>query len=208
MIKQAVILCAGKGTRLGIVTSHKAKPLVEVADKPFITYLIDDLVEVGVKDIVLLVGYLKDQFNFLREIYPEVRLVESNISVNKGVLGIPNLDYKFLVANGDCYPIFKESESFADFLDGTRRPSLGVKEVGTESIRELKDCGLAVVDRDSVEMGLLNCGRFSSMIGLLKSFVLEGNLHIGDPEGLEGAETWLSGNTSTVSSQSHILVTS
>ena len=64
------------------------------------------------------------------------------------------------------------------------------------------------MDRDSVEMGLLNCGKFSSMIGLLEPFILEGNLHIGDPEGLEGAETWLSGNTSTVFSQSHILVTS
>ena len=204
MIKQAVILCAGKGTRLGVITSHKAKPLVEVAGKPFITWMIEDLVSAGVQDIILLVGYLKDQFNFLREVYPEVRLVESNIVVNKGVLGISKLEYKFLVANGDCYPLFREGESFSDFLDGTRRPSIGVKERNSE----LKDCGLAVVDKDSVEMGLLNCERFSSMIGLLKPFVLEGNLHIGDPEGLEGAETWLSGNTSTVSSQSHILVTS
>ena len=208
MIKQAVILCAGKGTRLGSITTHKAKPLVEVAGKPFICWMLDDLVSVGIKDVVLLVGYMKDQFNFLREIYPEVRLVESDIVVNKGVLGIYSLDYKFLVANGDCYPIFKESEGFSNFLDGNRRPSLGVKEVGPGAIKELKDCGLAVVDRDSVEMGLLNWGRFSSMIGLLQPFILEGNLHIGDPEGLEGAETWLSGNTSTVSSQSHILVTS
>ena len=81
MIKQAVILCAGKGTRLGIVTSHKAKPLVEVANKPFICWILDDLVNAEVKDIVLLVGYMKEQFNFLREIYPEVRLVESDIVV-------------------------------------------------------------------------------------------------------------------------------
>jgi len=204
MIKQAVILCAGKGTRLGAITSHKAKPLVEVAEQPFVCWLIDDLVAAGVEDIILLVGYLKDQFNFLEESYAEVRLVESNIEVNKGVLGISGLKFKFLVANGDCYPLFREGESFSDFLDGTRRPSLGVKEKGSE----IKDCGLAVVDKDSVEMGFLNCGKFSSMRGILKPFMLEGNLHIGDPEGLEGAETWLSGNTSTVSSQSHILVTS
>ena len=69
MIEQAVLLCAGKGTRLGPITSHTPKPLVQVGGKPFVCWFIEDLVDVGVKDIILLTGYLSDRFNFLRELY-------------------------------------------------------------------------------------------------------------------------------------------
>ena len=204
MIDQAVILCAGLGTRLGELTKSQAKPMLEVAEKPFVSYLIDDLIEVGVKDIVLLVGYLEHKFEPLKEKYPEIRLVQSDKIVNTGVLGIKKLKYKFLVANGDCYPIFKESYGLQDLLSGIERPTICVKEKNGS----IGDCGLATVDKDSVEMGLVNCGNFASMIGLLQNYFIQDNLHIGDPDGLKGAETWLSGNTSTVSSQSPMLMTS
>ena len=192
MITQAVLLCAGKGTRL----ANQAKPLVDAAGKPFITWFIDDLISVGVKDIVLLTGHLGGQFEVLRRDYHEVRLVTSNVMVNKGVLGIPGLASKFLVANGDCYPVFKDSSTLEDLLINSRKSSVCVKEKGTG----IWDCGLAVVDKVSVEMGLINCGKFSSMMDILGHFYLDTNLHINDPEGLEGARTWLSGKTSTVSS--------
>jgi len=205
MIEQAVLLCAGKGIRLGDITKSKAKPLVEVADYPFICWFLDDLVHAGIKDIVLLVGYLKNQFNFLTESYPEVRLVESNKVVNRGVLGIRNLESRFLIGNGDCYPIFREELNLKNLLESHRRLSLCVKERLDGTIW---DSGLATVDKPSVEMGLLDCGNFSSMRGILADFFLEGNLHINDLEGLEGAETWLSGKTFTVTFPQHSLMNS
>lgn len=198
MIDQAVLLCAGKGTRLGNITSNTPKPLVPVMERPFLFWLLDDLVEAGVKDIILLVGYLGPQFKYITELYPRVRLVESNVVVNKGVLGIRGLNSRFLVANGDCYPIFYREEPLEALLEDSRRPSLGVKETSEGSV---KDCGLAIVDKDVVSMGLLNCGNFSSMRGILGDFYLEGNLHINDLDGLKGAETWLSGKTSIVTSR-------
>jgi NDP-sugar pyrophosphorylase family protein len=205
VIEQAVVLCAGRGTRLGDITKLQAKPLTEVAGKPFICWFLDDLVSAGIKDIVLLVGYLKNQFNYLTELYPEVRLVESNIVVNKGVLGIKNLDSRFLLSNGDCYPIFRKSLNLENLLESTRRLSLCVKEKVDISIG---DAGLATVDRASVEMGLLDCSKFSSMRGILADFFIEGNLHINDLDGLKGAETWLSGKISTVTSLQHSLMSS
>ena len=205
MINQAVLLCAGKGTRLGEISANRAKPLVEVAGKPFITWLIDDLLEVGLSDIVLIVGHMRNQFDSLSRKYNEFRLVQSNIIVNRGVLGIPGLKDKFLLANGDCYPIFKNTGDLEDFLVASRRSLVGVKE---KSDGDIGDCGLGILDKVSVEMSLVNCGKFSSMLDILGHYYLEGNLHINDPEGLEGAQGWLSGKTSTVISQQHSLTSS
>ena len=205
MIEQAVLLCAGKGTRLGPITSHTPKPLVQVGGKPFVCWFIEDLVDVGVKDIILLTGYLSDRFNFLRELYPEVRLVKSDVIVNTGVMGIRDLKYKFLLGNGDCYPIFNKSNTLESLLEVTRNPSVCVKVKNDPSIDKgtpfISDCGLATIDKEAVSMGLINCGSFTSMRGLLQDYTIVSNLHINDSDGLEVAERWLSGKTSIVSSQ-------
>ena len=66
-INQAVILCGGKGTRLGKLTKNLPKPMIKVADKPFLEHLIIQLKKNGVKNILLLIGYkgevIKNYFN-------------------------------------------------------------------------------------------------------------------------------------------------
>ena len=57
MIKTAVILCGGYGTRLYPLTKNKPKPMVKVNKKPFITYLINQCKENGINKIILLCGY-------------------------------------------------------------------------------------------------------------------------------------------------------
>lgn len=58
----AVILAGGRGTRLQAVISDRPKPLAPVAGRPFLAYLLDQVVDVGVGRIVLSTGYLAEQF--------------------------------------------------------------------------------------------------------------------------------------------------
>ncbi|WIV66058.1 UTP--glucose-1-phosphate uridylyltransferase AglF [Natrialbaceae archaeon AArc-T1-2] len=58
---QAVVLAAGKGTRLRPLTEDKPKVLVEVNDKPLIEDVFDNLLEIGVDELIVVVGYMKEK---------------------------------------------------------------------------------------------------------------------------------------------------
>lgn len=57
---QAVILAGGRGTRLGDMTLEIPKPMLMVGDKPLLHHQVELLGKCGVKDIIILVNYLKD----------------------------------------------------------------------------------------------------------------------------------------------------
>lgn len=57
---KAVILAAGEGQRMRPLTLETPKPLLEVADKPLLEHIIDALPQ-EIDEIILVVGYLKDQ---------------------------------------------------------------------------------------------------------------------------------------------------
>jgi len=57
----AVILAAGKGTRMRPLTDRRPKPLVPVAGRPIIEHIVGGLATAGVRDICLVVGYLGAQ---------------------------------------------------------------------------------------------------------------------------------------------------
>ena len=57
MIREAIILAGGKGTRLQEVVSDVPKPMAPVNGKPFLSYLIVYLTGEGVDHIILSVGY-------------------------------------------------------------------------------------------------------------------------------------------------------
>ena len=58
---QAVVLAAGRGTRLRPLTEDKPKALVEVDGKPLLEDVFDGLLEIGVTELIVVVGYLKEK---------------------------------------------------------------------------------------------------------------------------------------------------
>lgn len=57
---EAIILAGGFGTRLAKVVKDVPKPMAPVAGRPFLQFVIDDLIEQGVDRIILAVCYKKD----------------------------------------------------------------------------------------------------------------------------------------------------
>ena len=59
--RQVVILAGGLGTRLRPITEKVPKPMVPVANKPFLFWQLNDLRRQGYYDVLLLVSYLGEQ---------------------------------------------------------------------------------------------------------------------------------------------------
>ncbi|MDS0300446.1 sugar nucleotidyltransferase [Halogeometricum sp. S1BR25-6] len=58
---KAVVLAAGKGTRLRPLTDDKPKALVEVDGRPILQHCLDSLCELDAEEFVLVVGHQKEQ---------------------------------------------------------------------------------------------------------------------------------------------------
>jgi UTP--glucose-1-phosphate uridylyltransferase len=58
-IRKAVIPAAGFGTRFLPQTKAMPKEMLPVVDKPIIQYVVEELVEAGIKDIIIVTGYHK-----------------------------------------------------------------------------------------------------------------------------------------------------
>ncbi len=76
-VKRAIIMAAGKGTRLAPVTLTTPKPLVKVNGKRMIDTVIQGLHHNGITEIYVVVGYLKEQFRELPKQYSGLHLIEN-----------------------------------------------------------------------------------------------------------------------------------
>jgi len=71
---KAIIPVAGEGTRLRPHTHTVPKPLIRVAGKPILGHILDDAVAMGIRDVVLIVGYRGSEIvDYVRQTY-EVKL--------------------------------------------------------------------------------------------------------------------------------------
>src|SRR3989344_8371837 len=58
-IKKAVIPAAGFGTRFLPQTKAMPKEMLPIVDKPVIQYVVEELVDAGIRDIIIVTGYHK-----------------------------------------------------------------------------------------------------------------------------------------------------
>jgi D-glycero-alpha-D-manno-heptose 1-phosphate guanylyltransferase len=85
MIKEAIILAGGLGTRLRSVVTDKPKCMAPVAGKPFLYYVIDFLQENGIENFIFSVGYLHEIIEeYLKKNYQRLHY---HISLEKEPLG-------------------------------------------------------------------------------------------------------------------------
>ncbi len=72
---KAIIPVAGAGTNLRPLTYTQPKPLIPVAGKPIIAFITDQLIEMGVRDFVLVIGYLGEKIQmYMQNAYPDLNI--------------------------------------------------------------------------------------------------------------------------------------
>ena len=128
MIKQAVIFCGGFGKRLQKITSKIPKPMVEVADKPFLEHLIIQLKKNGIKKIILLTGYkshlIKDYFLNGKEfdLNIEYSYLPANYETGPRLYKvIKKLNKKFLLLYCDNYSSINIHKLDQEFLKSKKK---------------------------------------------------------------------------------------
>jgi len=58
---KALVLTAGEGQRLRPLTTNRSKSMLMIAGRPVLQYIIDSLVENGIRDIIIVVGHGRDE---------------------------------------------------------------------------------------------------------------------------------------------------
>ena len=110
-VRQCAILVGGLGTRLGSLTANTPKPLLPCGGRPFLAWLVRELVRFGVSDILLLTGHLSEQVmaaaGAIEASLPrEARIAISEEPFRAGTGGAvfharERLAERFLLCNGD-----------------------------------------------------------------------------------------------------------
>ncbi|MEY2486221.1 MAG: UDP-N-acetylglucosamine diphosphorylase / glucose-phosphate thymidylyltransferase [Verrucomicrobiota bacterium] len=59
-INKAVLLAAGRGTRMRELTAHLPKPMIQVRGRPVLQHIVEGLHEAGVGQFLIIVGYRAD----------------------------------------------------------------------------------------------------------------------------------------------------
>jgi D,D-heptose 1,7-bisphosphate phosphatase len=125
MLRQALILAGGRGTRSGDPERYTPKPMLHVCGKPFLEYLIWNLSRHGIKKIVLATGYLYDS---IKEYFQDGSLfgVQITYSLETKPLGTGGslklagtlLEDRFIVLNGDTIFDINYLDLFLEVGDG------------------------------------------------------------------------------------------
>ena len=140
MKMEAIVLAGGFGTRLQEVVADQPKSMASINGRPFLEYLFDSLGSYGVTDVVLSVGYMREQIiDHFGELYKDIKIQyaieEEPMGTGGGIrLAMWKIHGKRAIAlNGDS--IFR-----VDLKEMMARHTKKKAEI-TIALRELKDTG-------------------------------------------------------------------
>jgi mannose-1-phosphate guanylyltransferase len=135
---QALVLAGGEGTRLRPLTLTVPKPVMPLAGKPFLTYMLDWVRRHGVDDVVLSCGFMSDEVeSVLGDIYAGMRLRYVHEDEPLGTAGPVRLAFdegvldedRLFVLNGDVLTDIDLTEELAQHERTGARVTLALTAV-------------------------------------------------------------------------------
>lgn len=178
---EAIILAGGLGTRLRSVVKDVPKPLAQVAGRPFLAWLLDELACRGIRRLIFAVGYRGDQiFQTFGTQWGGMTLAYSRETEPLGTGGAIMLAAAQLegdscfVLNGDTW-LRLDYKVFDHYVRGTgARLGVAVAQVpdvsryGAVQIRH--GCVAGVVEKGQSGPGWINAGLYWLDRALLPEF--------------------------------------
>jgi D-glycero-alpha-D-manno-heptose 1-phosphate guanylyltransferase len=157
MIKQAIILAGGLGTRLRSVVPDLPKCMAVVAGKPFLYYVINNFKKEGITDFIFSLGYKNEIIkNFVKDDFKNENKFRYGFSVEEQPLGtggaiklaVAKTTYEnILVCNGDT--LFK----------------VNVRELSKFHESHHSDCALSLKPmKDFDRYGVVECDNDQSVV--------------------------------------------
>ena len=139
---QVIIPLAGKGTRLRPHTHLVPKPLLKVAGRPVMDWVMDRLAGLAIEELIFITGHLKEQveaYTRARYAYPS-RFIEQK--VQDGTAGAVNLARPFV--HGPVLIIFVDTVFEADLTLINRLDADGI--IWAKEVEDYQRFGVVVTD--------------------------------------------------------------
>ncbi len=144
-IMKAIIPVAGMGVRLRPHTHTQPKALMHVAGKPILAHILDELVAIGIDEVVLVVGYLGEMVEaYVRERYGRLRvhIVPQEEPLGNGhavYVAREHLDgspvfiiFGDTIVKGDLDGMVRSQESLAGVAEVEDPRRFGIAELGRD----------------------------------------------------------------------------
>ncbi|MBS1830886.1 MAG: NTP transferase domain-containing protein [Acidobacteria bacterium] len=134
MIETAVILAAGKGTRMGRLTAETPKPMLPLAGKPMLEHILDRMRGAGIRRVLIVIGYRGD---LIREHFADYPLAmeyrEQEVANGTGSAALLAREFvggdAFVLTFGDILCSTEDYQGLMAKLDEAAAGVLGVKYV-------------------------------------------------------------------------------
>ncbi len=171
MLKEAIILAGGFGTRLQAVVSDVPKPMAPINNEPFLNYVFDYLLHYKIEHVVLSTGYLADKISdYYKNEYRGIKISytkeETPLGTGGGIRLAMTKCYTsdVLVLNGDSFFDVNITDHFNNHISKQADCSLALRKVFNASRYGtiLLGIGNAIEtfkEKDNIEQtGLINGG--------------------------------------------------
>ena len=142
---KVIIPLAGKGTRLRPQTHTTPKPLLRVGGRPVMSYIMDDLRELGVTEAIFITGHLKDRIeSYVRTEYPQFTSHFIEQPVQDGTAGAVALARPHV--DSDVLIIFVDTLFDADLSLVKRLPQDEAGVIWAKEVEDYQRFGVIVTD--------------------------------------------------------------